>query len=398
MKQARAFLLTHKTQIGIALIVLAGLSAFYSYRLASLVPGLSYQESMASTQIVGWHGLSNDPLYLPLKFIRSIVFTVAIDHGRLLTRLPNVLFGVLSVLSLIALVKLWHGWRTALLIGLLYASSAWTLHTTRLASFDVLYLWATPTILLLHSLTGKFPNKKVLMFSTIAIWGLLLYIPGMVWLIAPIIYSRRPQYKSLLTNESTVSQRVIFGLLSSIWLPLLLYRLATSGDFLKTWLGLPTHFANMHSVLKEFLAVPLHLFIRGPEYSDLWLGKMPILDIFTLTITVLGIYFYLRHWKNSRARLLLFYLIGGGVLIGLHGPVSLSLLVPLLYIFAGMGITYLLHEWLKVFPRNPLARGIGIAVLSIAVFLSCILNTRAYFVAWPHNLAAKATFQYQRLN
>jgi hypothetical protein len=72
------------------------------------------------------------------------------------------------------------------------------------------------------------------------------------------------------------------------------------------------------------------------------------------------------------------------------------LLIPLLYVFVATGIAYLLKEWLKVFPRNPVARNFGIGLLVIAIVTSVVYNVRAYYVAWPHAATTKAVFRYHR--
>lgn len=390
------YIRSHYRLLFVALLALATLVALYTVKLGSLVSGLSLHENITSTQAVGWHGIAHDPLYLPLKLVRSVVFAVSPDHGQTLTRLPNVIFGVLAVISLSAIVRIWHGKRTAAYISVLFATSAWSLHVSRVATFDVLYLWAIPALLLSHLLLQKYSTRLFIVVGSVITWGLLLYVPGMIWLLIVSIYTQRSVVRSIWTFYKLWWQRSLLAGLAIVWLPLLLYRLATSASMLKTWAGLPQHFDSLVLVLKHFVAVPVHLLIRGPQYPEIWLGRHPILDIFTLVLALVGIYFYRRHWQSSRSRLVGSYGFVGFLLVGIGGAASLSLLVPMLYIFASMGLAYLLHDWLKIFPRNPLARTLGIGLVSTAVLLSIVLNTRAYFVAWPHNAETKATFQYHR--
>jgi hypothetical protein len=179
-----------------------------------------------------------------------------------------------------------------------------------------------------------------------------------------------------------------------VWLPLLITSLLRPHQLI-LWLGAPQHFAAPLTLLKQLAGVFVHLFVRGPQYPDIWLGRVPIMDIFVLVMCVVGIYFYAIHHAAFRSRLLLSYFTVGVLLVALHGPVSINLLVPLLYIVAATGIAYLLREWLIVFPLNPFARGLGIALISLAVLMSCVYNLRAYYVAWPHNSVTKATFRYE---
>lgn len=395
MKQLHAYI-SERARLFIWLIIaLAGLSWLMLYKLGSLTGGLSGGELTAATAPVGWHGIYHDPLYLPLKIVRSVVFYVFPEHGRTLTRLPNAVFGGLAALSFVGLIKLWHGNRTAVLAGLLFATSAWTLHVSRVASFDVMYMWGMITLLLTHVLLYRYGEKAIVWYGSLVIWGLMLYIPGMVWLVLIEIYLQRSTLADIWRHFNRWWQRVFYFLIGIAWLPLLVIDLRQPGEALK-WVGAPAHLAAPMHLLKQLGAVPVHLFIRGPQYPDIWLARSPILDVFALTVCAIGIYFYVTHLKAARSRLLALLALVGTVLVALGGPVGLSLLVPLLYVSAATGIAYLLHEWLHVFPNNPLARGLGIGMLALVISLSCLYNLKAYFIVWPHNQVTQTVFRYHR--
>jgi len=381
-----------KSLILLCLVVVAGLLWLMLHRLGSLTTGLSLNERAAILTPLGWHNLYAQPLYLPLKLVRSTVFFLAPDHGQLISRLPNVAFGVLAIICLAWLVKLWHGNRTTWFAGLLFATSAWVLHVSRLASYDVLYLLAIPALLLVHLGLQKRSSPGIWYLCNL-LNGFLLFVPGLVWLVILNAYLQRRLLANAWSQFDSFRQRAFYWLSLLIWLPLLLIDLTRPGQ-LRLWLGLPAHFVGPLTLLKQFVAVPVHLFIRGPQYPDQWLGRAPVLDIFTLMACLIGAYFYLSRLDSLRSRLLVSFFGLGIVLIGLGGPVGLSLLVPILYLAAATGIAYLLHDWLKVFPLNPIARGLGIGLITVAVGLACIYNLRAYFVAWPHNNVTKATFRY----
>lgn len=365
------------------------------YKLGSLVGGLSRNELVAASTPVGWHGVYHQPLDLPLKAVRSVAFVVFPDHGQTFTRLPNALFGVLAVVSFGVLVRLWHGRRTAVLSTVLFAMAAWTLHVSRIASFDVLYLWALPSLACSHYLLRKYYQHPAVWYSNIILWGLLLYIPGLVWFVAADIAIQRRIIARGWRYHKRWWQRMLTLSVGLAWLPLLGIDLARPGQLL-LWLGLPAHLAGPMALIKQFTAVPVHLFIRGPQYPELWLGRAPILDVFALVACVLGIYFYVSHYKAARSRYLAVLAFLGFILVGLGGPVTLSLLVPLLYMAVAAGVAYLLQDWLKTFPNNPLARTLGIGLVVFAIALSCLYNYRAYFIAWPHASTTKTTFQYHR--
>lgn len=394
MKRSRNYLASHRPYILLSVAALAVLAWLMLYRLGSLIDGFSAGEQAVASMPVGWHGIYHNALYLPLKVVRSIDFFLFPHHGAFLTRLPNALFGALTIVSFTWLIWLWHGRRTALIAGLLFATGAWTLHASRLASFDILYLCAIPLMLLANIALQRHSSKAPAMYGSMLLWGALLYIPGMIWLLLINAYFQRKNILKGWQHFSQWWQRALYVLAGLIWLPLLVNNLR-SVELLKTWLGLPLHLEPPLTLIKHFIGVFVHLFIRGPQYPDIWLGRAPILDVFTLAMFLIGLYFYATHWKSSRSKLFGSFFLAGSILVALGGPVGLSLLVPMLYIVAATGITYLIKDWLQVFPLNPLARGLGLGLVAVAVVLACAYNLRAYFIAWPHNDTTSATFHYR---
>ncbi len=376
------------------LAVAAVIAGLMLYKLGSLTKGLSIHEIVVSQMTLGWHGLTQNPLYFPLTFVRSVFFILFSHHGQTVVRLGNTIFGVLAVLAFSKLVQLWYGGRTALLSSIMFISSAWMLHVSRYASNDVLYLAALP-VLFYTQIGIKQAKKPLWLFCGATIWGLALYIPGLVWIVGVQVWLLRKEIKRLWQLMPGLRSRIALGSLAFVWLPLLASYIFRSFAHLFTWLGFPTHFPAFIELIKQFAAVPIHLFIHGPKNPELWLGRTPVLDIFSLTCAALGIYFYAKHFKAARSRALFSIFAVSWVLVALGGPVSLSLLVPLLYVFVACGLGFLLHDWLKVFPRNPFARSFGIGLIILAVTASSFYNLRAYFVAWPHSTDTISVFTHK---
>jgi hypothetical protein len=367
------------------------------YRLGTLTKGVSLDEVMAATNPVGFHGIFHEPLYLPIKLIRSIVFYIRPVHGALLTRLPNVFFGLLSIGEFAVLIRIWHNRKVALLSTLIFTCGAWTLHVSRLASFDVLYLWGIITLLLGHALNTKYPKDIRAWYLNLFSWGLLLTIPGFVWLVAADIYLQRADLADGWKDHNKIWQKLFSVILPLLWLPLVLKNIRYEAQA-KLWIGLPAQFPSVLKLLKQFIAVFVHLFFRGPQYPSLWLGKAPLFDAFSLVMGLIGIYFYTTRFRSGRSHLLATMFIISTILIGVGGAASLSLDIGLIYVMVAMGIAYMLHNWTKVFPLNPLARTLGIGLLTLAVVISCAYNIRSYFVAWPLNPASRASFNYHLKN
>jgi hypothetical protein len=332
------------------------------------------------------------PLDLPQRAVQVVVSTVS-GHSRSLAinRLSSVVFGLATIGLFAVLIKYWHGGRTALLATILFACDAWLLHISRLATTDVLYLWAIPLLLTVQLFMHKHSNRPLVFYGSIAICGLVLYIPGLVWLVILSLFWQRKSILSGWRRFNQWWQRLLYVLIGLIWLPLLISRLS-SVTILRYWLGLPTHIHSAQ-IVRQLVFVPVHLLIRGPNDPQRWLGHAPLLDIVSLALVLSGMWFYVRHYRATRSHVIGSYLVVGTLLVGLGGSVGLSLLVPLLYVLAATGIAYLLHEWLHIFPINPIARNLGIGLMAVAVIASCSYNLRAYFVAWPHDRATLTAYQ-----
>jgi hypothetical protein len=375
---------------GIAIMLVS--AGLLLYRLGTLVPGLSRAELSEGSAAYGWHGIAAHPLFLPFEIVQSVVFKLFPTHGAFLTRLPNVFFSVIAVITLTWLIKLWYGDRTAWFGFGLFAFSAWVLHIGRYASHDVLYLLAIPLLLLVQIGLQRYYTKASVWYSSMLLWGVLLYIPGFFWLLVVHFYW---QHKAIVRGwklRGKLWQRLLYVLLGLVWVPGLIIDLTRPEQF-KLWLGLPQRFPSISHFAKQFVAVFVHAFVRGPQYPALWLGKTPVLNAFVLVMCLIGMYFYARHYKATRTKVVFSYVLIGVLLVSIGGPVSFSLLVPLLYIFAVTGIAFLLVDWLKVFPRNPVARGVGIGIISLCILVSAGYSLRSYFVAWPHTASTQALFR-----
>jgi hypothetical protein len=375
------------------IIALALVSTLLVYRLGSLVSGLSAPEKVVATTPLGWHALDKDPLFLPLIVLRSAFFKFFSLHSVTIVRLPNAIIGIMTIAMFGWLVSMWHGLRTATLASALFATANWTLHISRYASNDVVYLWAIVALLLSNALVHRYGNKLPILCGAFLAWAVLAYIPGIIWFLIINLWWQHKDLARLWRHFQLWWQKALIAVIAISWIPLLALGFKHTPATLRTWLGLPQKLAAPVALLKQVGQIGVHLFIHGPANPDLWLGNEPVFDLFSLTVVLLGIYFYARHWRAGRSRMLASFFLLGFILAGLGGPVGLSILVPLCYLFAAAGVTYLLHLWLEVFPFNPLARQFGIALVALAVAVSCTYNLRAYFIAWPHAKITASSFR-----
>ena len=374
-----------------AIIGLAAIAFLMIYRLGTIMPGISPSEQTFYSLKLGWHGIYADPLNLPMNVLWSAVFKFLAPAGMALLRAPAALVGGLTIVAFYALLHLWYGIRTAIFGTVLFATSAWTLHISRIADYNVEYLAAVVFFMLSTAILQKRYESRYVYWLINLVWGLLLYVPGMVFLIAYNLFRQRKEVTFGMKQQDNFISKVMYVLTGLIWIPLLLRDFIRIPKNILGWLGLPTHYPSVLHIVKEFAGVYYHIFVRGPLMSSLWLGRTPILDIFGIITVLVGVYFYLTHFRATRTHLLFVSLLIGTVLIAL-GAVPLSIVMPIIYVFIAAGVAYLLSQWLNVFPENPVARSFGYILISLAVAASVVYNVRAYFIAWPHNNASVSSF------
>jgi hypothetical protein len=165
-----------------------------------------------------------------------------------------------------------------------------------------------------------------------------------------------------------------------------------SHNLLLPALGLPADLANLRHVPINLLHTVMGVGVRSSGSPLIWLGHSPLLNALELILAALGVYFYIYQERSLRS----VSLASAGVislgLASLGGNVGFACIVPIAYLIIGGGLSHFLSEWLNVFPRNPIARGFGVAVICIMLFFSVFYQVRSYYIAWPHNAATRQTF------
>ena len=384
---ARRWVAFHDRLLLLIILFAILVSYLLVHRLTTLpTANLSASEHLLSITPIGWHGLVQNPFFFIHKLQLSVGYYLFGQGGALVTRLPSVKLGALAIICVAVLMRAWHGTRIAVLGCLLFACSAWTLHVSRYANFDSAYLAAIP-MLLVSQLALQRAKARWVPYLVLSVWSLLLFTPGLIWFVLLAAWWERDSLVLAWQQQKHWWQRLLLFLAGLAWLPLLLQFFIKQPQQVVQWLGAPEHLANPSTLLHQLAAVPLHLFGHGPAIPELWLGQLPVLDIFSLTVTVLGIIYYARHWQSGRSRLLLSYALISSLVIALGGAASLSLIVPLAYLAAAAGLSSFLRDWLRRFPFNPIIRFAGIIALSLVVLASCAYNLQSYFVAWPHNFS-----------
>jgi hypothetical protein len=376
----------------LVLLCLAALSyVLYFHRLGSLLPGYSAPELATYQGASNWHTVIANPINLP--YTASVWLLTAVLHqGILMTRVVAAACGVVAGLLFFAVARLRYSFFIALLGTVLFTTSTGFLHTARYGTGQVLQMGILALIAAILAYRRLDERRTLADYALVALLALLWYIPGLIWF---ELFAGFVLFPGLRRQLRETAKPQLLGLIATALViagPLLV-AIAHQPHVLLTTLGLPAQLHDLSHSADNLLHAVLAIAVRSDGSPLLWVGHAPLLSVTECVLGLIGAYVYL--WRNrGRSGLLL----GGDViislvLISLGGLVEYATLVPLLYLFILAGINYLLRLWFRVFPRNPIARGVGVVAICAMLAFAVLYQVRSYFVAWPHHTATRQAFR-----
>ena len=399
LKVVRAFV-ADNWKMGVLIAIGAAFaSSLLLLKLGSLVHGLSESEFALQQQIAS-NGLSigsiaRDPLFLPY-YLALYLLQLTPFGGPAAIRSISALFGILGAAGFFYILRNWYTARIAFFGTLLLATSAWFLHTARYASPNATYLLLPLLIAGVIALQSKARAKRAML--AVIIFGFSsVYIPGVLWFILPAIILQRHTIIKGLKSQPTWFNALVAVLSIVMLVPLLIMLIKPASDStalhnLLQLFGLPIALPEPSTILSNIGNTFSQIFLSSNAGPIFTVGNLAWLDICTTALVTMGIYQFGKHYKLARTKLITVVAVIGVVLIALGGPVSIVLLLPFLYLFAVEGLKWLLDVWLSIFPRNPLARGFGVAMIVILITAVAIYQTNRYFLAWGQAPETHAVF------
>ncbi len=355
------------------------------YGLAQILPEITVAEAKQAASSASTKTIIENPLGLPHKVLQHI--SQKLLPGAFGIRLASTIFGFLVVVSFYLITKSLYAGRVALLGTLAFATSAWFLSIARSGVDASMYflLFVTGACLMW---VRKSENSALSITVTSMLLLLLLYIPGLIWIIIPLVFWQ----SGVFLNKFHRKRIVYLGLLgicmifALIPLSILLYN---EHSLALTYFGLPKEFPGITHIARNFVGILVNLFVRGPDDPTVWLGRVPLLNLFATVMFFVGMYSFMKRKKLDRVAGSIFIIIASLVLVSLGGAVMIAILIPFIFLIVTEGISFLLQQWGTVFPRNPIGRTIGVGLMTIVVLISSAQGISQHFIAWPNTPATR---------
>lgn len=378
------------------LIASSGMVFLLVFRLLKSTGSLySPGEIMAHHHAQSWHTLYDNPLELPYTFFVWLGATIGY-HSVLLNRVVAIMFAFVAAWLFYYILTNWISRRIAILATILFVASNGYLHAARLGTaavlqFGVLLLMALPILI------TNAPNasRRKLFYLSAAIGSALLYVPGMIWQLLLTAAMRRKKLFRILSRLSPL-QKVATGLASIVVATPLVWAMYRTPRLLLDFAGLPHQMPSSEQIVSNATTFASTLFYHSgfsPEYVT---HGSALVSAGELLLFALGLYALAKPPRHATSYFMLGSLVVSSILVILGSQVFLVALIPIIYLVIAWGMYYFLDEWLTVFPRNPIARRLGVTLLC-AVLASCVLfHLRSYFVAWPHNSVTRKVYNQRQ--
>ncbi len=389
LKRIRGLLLHSLRPLSLAIFGLLLVGGLVFFRLHTLLPQLSGTEVSTRTAASNLRHIVNNPINAPYTLLVYLSLRFR-QLGPFAPRAIGALYGIVILGLFFYILRRWQSVRIAILGTILFGTSSWFLHITRGGTPEVLQFGLLALVAAgLWLRDGR--QRRLALFISVVVFAGALYIPGLVWFALLGILWRRQTVLTELRHIKWWMVAIGVLLCGGLVTPLGL-AIAHHHQLALSVLGLPSRLPSLATIGHNLLNIPRFLFIHGPTLPAEWLGRTAILNIFETVMFALGVYAEIRFVQLDRARLLLGILLVSTVLLALGGPVTISLLMPFIYLIIAAGVTYLLYEWFRVFPFNPVARSLGLGILVVAIVASAGYQLDRYFIAWAHSPATHAAY------
>jgi hypothetical protein len=386
-----AWLGSHTSLAALASVILSAV-LFRFYQLGSLPPGLESGggkvgvQALALVQQGKLPGLDAATGYAPLWIWLQALSIKLLGHTELALRLWPAVLGTVAVVLLWLWAKQWFGLRIAWLASFLLAVTPWAVTISRNAGPAALLPFMITLTLWVGTLYWR--KRSVPRAIAMALVLALNLLSGPVgWLLAGtalLTGAWQLARKKQLFKFSTAS--IAGGAAVLVALAGFGYLLAMSMSSLR---GLPMAAAIGKGLGSNIVNTLLMLNVPGAGDQN-WLHNIagePLLNAFVGLMLVAGLLVAISRLHELRYRLLFVFLIvlllpaflsGVGVPNAAHAAGAM----PLIFVLAAIGISYMLELWYRTFPINSAARATGQIMVMILLALSFFQGYTQYFRAW----------------
>ena len=367
-----------------AFIFLLALVLSYGIAPGQLLPGHSPAEAAVLEATSAFPDPFENFLHWPYHLAVYLLRSVVVD-GILAARIVSVVAGLAAAGTFLLLLRRRFGVLISLVGAAMLILNSWVLQLARAGTPEMFSLALLLLLAACLSFMKDYAHSFVLKLAALGAAALSWFTPLAPWLVTTLFLHVFYRHRVL---RRLLSSRLKLGLVAAYIVLAAVTFLAFSYDQRAVFIvwGIPETIGGAGQVAGNFLQTLESLVWQAPYNAARWAGRLPLLDIFAAAMIPFGLYFarkqpLLRVGKAYLGFGALGLLAAAGLNQGVKTP-GIELLLPLVVIVAVCGLHEFVDHWKGVFPFNPLARAIGIAIVVALVNMSLFYQVRRYFAAW----------------
>jgi hypothetical protein len=370
-------------------IIIGVLLFLIVHHLGAQPAGMSPAEASARSHSQNLHAIIDNPINMPHNLLAYGLHSASLGWKTAI-RLSSAAFAAIFLFCFYLIVRAWFSGPIGLMGTILLLSTPIFLVSARQGSSEIMF-FSVIAIMSAYLWAARSEKKDFTVIALAALAGLFLYTPGILWWLAGAVIICRRKLASIV-ELATPSANVAALFLFAIIITPLGIALAKDWTIIKQLALVPAHFDTVILTLKHIAWMGLSIFVRAPYHNNLILGHLPIMNILQVALLAFGVY---ALWTAAKPKLaVLLTSIAFAVLAaGFNNNFSiLALGVPALAIIVCAGLRYLFIEWRGVFPRNPLAKSLALALMWAVVVIQLLFGIRYAVIAWPNTVDTKTTY------
>lgn len=317
---------------------------------------------------------------LPYHLVQNLSFAL-LGVSEFSIKLPSIIFGVLSIIGIIILLRTWFRENVAILTTVLVVTTSQFLFTAQNGTPDILYIFWPTWILVAAMMISRGTSMgwlwKVVLFG---LGALSLYTPLSVYmLLALVSASLFHPHLRFIARRLPKGRLALAAVCALILLAPLIRSIIMDPSLIYTLLGIPhvmpDLMKNGERLLRDYFdfASPGNGLIMTPVYT------LP-----AMLLIIMGVYRLITTKYTARSYIIVSWII---LLIPtlLLNPMRLDVtFVPLMLLMA-MGVYDLFRRWYRLFPRNPYARVAGLIPISVLMAIMVFSGVERFGYGYHYN-------------
>ncbi|HEU4715556.1 MAG TPA: glycosyltransferase family 39 protein [Candidatus Saccharimonadales bacterium] len=311
-------------------------------------------------------------------------------------KFPSLLLGALSVFGVFLLLRLWFRRNVAVLTAIIVITTGQFLFVAQNGTPSIVYIfWSVWLLVCAMMISRRAKHTIYWKMALFAIAALSLYTPLSPYILLALASAivLHPHLRYLIRRLSKVKIAVGFFVALILITPLA-YAIIRQPSIGLTLLGIPSEQPDLKENILQLLRQ--YLDFVSPSSGII---MTPIYSLGTVILIALGVIQLVTTKYTARSYVITAWIVLlAPVLLINPGYVSITF-VPVMLLIA-MGISMLLTNWYRLFPRNPYARFAGLLPLTILIAGLVLSGVGRYMYGYMYDprIAGNFTHDLQMLN